>query len=102
MELAGRMSIHVTIEASYPKGRLGGFAIVGGVKFFLRQRSQQQPHAFELDWRRDFFKELAEVVNAHYLAARDIAQFRPILKENRGWKLRQKRLWQIKFDVKSC
>ena len=101
VELAGCVSIDVTIEAGHAEAGVGALAVVRGVEFFLRKRREQEPQAVELHGGEDIFEEPIIVVDRDDFTARDVTELGADLKVDGRWKLGQKRIGKVKVDVEA-
>ena len=99
MEGGVGVAVGVTVETRDAEALHVGLAVVGLVELLLRERREQQAHAFHLDRRQDAVQDCEVVPDREQLPARDIAQLRPGAEEH-GWrKLRKQMVRQIEVGV---
>src|SRR5436190_5016556 len=102
-EMRGTVGVAVSMAikaADSARGTLGA-AIVGLIELLLHKRRNQEPHPFEILRIKDVVKDLEEIVDRDELAFRDITQVGSCGEENRGGKLGQEMIGEIKIEIKA-
>ena len=96
------MAVDVAVEAGHARGLAAAILRSSvGLNSSCGKRRQQHPQAVELHRGEDVLEQAVVVVDRDHLAARDIAQFRPVLQEYRRRKLGQERIGQIEIDIET-
>jgi hypothetical protein len=67
-----------------PQTGLRRLPVVGRIELLLREGRDEHPEPVELDRRQDVLEQPVKVVDRDHLAARHVAQLRPILEEDAG------------------
>src|SRR4051812_20119595 len=75
MKSAVGVEVGMTIETGHAVALLRDLAVLGLIKFFLRQRGEKKTQAFHLNWRDDTVHDFIEIANGEQLPARHVSQF---------------------------